>query len=46
MAHFFFTQFGIPFTVAWTNLGVWILVIVVFIAGVGLRLPKFIEGKD
>jgi hypothetical protein len=46
VAHFFFTLFGIPFTVAWTNLGAWILVIVAFVAGVGLRLPKFLEGKD
>ena len=46
VAHFFFTLIGIPFTIAWTNLGAWVLVIVAFVAGVGFRLPKFIEGGD
>jgi|GEM_PF-1528602 len=45
--HFFFTPlFGVPFTVAYPNLVVWIVLAVVFVGGAFLRLPRFIEGKD
>src|SRR5450759_1900858 len=44
--HFFFTLFGVPFTVAYPNLVVWIVLAVVFVGGAFLRLPRFIEGKD
>ena len=44
--HFTFSLFKVPFTVAWANLTVWILVIVLFVVGATLRLPKFIEGGD
>jgi hypothetical protein len=44
--HFFFTLFGVPFTVAYPNLLVWIVLAVMFVAGALLRLPRFIEGKD
>jgi hypothetical protein len=43
---FFFTLFGVPFTVAYPNLVVWIVLAVVFVGGAFLRLPRFIEGKD
>jgi hypothetical protein len=44
--HFFFTLFGVPFTVAYPNLLVWTVLAVVFVAGAFLRLPRFIEGED
>jgi len=44
--YFFFTLFGVPVTVAYPNLGAWILVLVVFVAAAFLRLPGFVEGKD
>ena len=44
--HFTFSLFKIPFTVAWANLAVWIVIIVLFVVGAALRLPKFIEGGD
>lgn len=44
VAHFFFTLFGVPFTVAYPNLICWIVVIVAFVLGVAVRLPRFIEG--
>lgn len=44
--YFFFTLFGVPVTVAYPNLIVWIVLAVVFVGGAFLRLPRFIEGKD
>ena len=44
--HFFFTLLKVPFTVAYPNLIVWIVVIVAFAVGAGARLPRFIEGGD
>ena len=41
-----FSLLKIPFTVAWPNLIAWITVVVVFVAGAALRLPRFIEGGD
>ena len=44
--NFLFTLFGVPFTVAYPNLIVWIVLAVVFVGGVFMRLPRFIEGGD
>jgi len=44
--HFFFTLLGVPFTVAWPNLIAWVIVVVVFVAGVFARLPRSIEGGE
>jgi hypothetical protein len=44
--NFFFTLFTVPLTVAWPNLVAWIVLVVVFVAGAGARIPSFIEGKD
>jgi hypothetical protein len=44
--HFFFSLFGVPFTVAWPNLIAWIVVAAVFVGGAFLRLPRFIEGGE
>jgi hypothetical protein len=44
--NFFFTLFTVPLTAAWPNLVAWIVLVVVFVAGAGARIPSFIEGKD
>ncbi len=46
VAHFFFTVFGIPVTVAYFNLAFWIVVIVVFVMAAVARLPRFLEGGE
>jgi hypothetical protein len=40
--HFFFTLFGVPVTVAWPNLIAWIVVAAAFVAGLFVRIPRWI----